>query len=334
MSYSYGFYERNRDGIRRSAREIVPLVVDLLDPRSVIDVGCGVGIWLSVFQEAGLQDILGIDGDWVDESQMDIAPENFKRVDLTEPVRLDRQFDLVVSLEVAEHLPESSAEVFVDSLTKLGPVILFSAAIPYQGGTNHVNEQWPDYWVRHFQRNDYFVIDALRRKIWKNDNVEFCYAQNVLLFARRDYLDAHSRLKHEFEQTHPAQLRLVHPRKYLDIIEWHNRFHLMAADLAALLGPNDTLILVDEDNFRSLMAAGRRILPFLEKDGQYWGTPSDNETAIAELERLRLSGASLIGFAWPAFWWLDHYTELHHYLRTTFSCVLENGRLIAFDLRS
>jgi SAM-dependent methyltransferase len=105
-------------------------------------------------------------------------------------------------------------------------------------------------------------------------------------------------------------------------------------DLATLLPPEAVLILADEDCYRDQLTADRPVLPFLERDGQYWGAPPDDNTAIRELERLRRSGANFLAFAWPAFWWLDHYAELHRHLRSTFRCVLENDRLVVFDLQS
>jgi glycosyltransferase involved in cell wall biosynthesis/SAM-dependent methyltransferase len=105
-------------------------------------------------------------------------------------------------------------------------------------------------------------------------------------------------------------------------------------DLAALLPPGAVLILADEDCYRDQLTADRPVLPFLERDGQYWGAPPDDDTAIREVERLRASGASFLAFAWPAFWWLDYYAELHRHLRSTFRCVLENDHLVVFDLRS
>jgi len=76
----------------------------------------------------------------------------------------------------------------------------------------------------------------------------------------------------------------------------------------------------------------RHALPFLERDGQYWGLPATDAVAISELERLRKEGTSYDVFAWPAFWWLDYYDEFHHYLRSRFACLCENDQLVAFDL--
>lgn len=221
QSYTEEFYEYVREGSKESAKEIIPIIFEFIQPKSVIDVGCGVGTWLSVFQAHGVEDVWGIDGDYVDKNAIEIPKERFLTFDLKSPFRFNRQFDLVVSLEVGEHLPNECAETFVDSLTKLAPVILFSAAIPFQGGTQHVNEQWQDYWVKHFQNKGYVAIDCIRNRVWENERVEFWYAQNMLVFAKREYLELEGAylLKQQFESTNIFQRSIVHPSKYLEVVE-------------------------------------------------------------------------------------------------------------------
>lgn len=213
--YTRNFYEFQRERSRITAREIVPLVIELIQPKSVVDIGCGTGAWLSVFRENAVDDIYGLDGDWVDKDMLFIPADRFSKVDLKKPIQVDRQFDLTMSLEVAEHIPTDLAGAFVDSLTALGPVILFSAAIPGQGGTHHVNEQWPDYWVRLFEERRFAVIDCIRKKVWQNERVEWWYAQNLLLFVRLDQLDRHPLLRRELDNTVSSQLAVVHPKQYL-----------------------------------------------------------------------------------------------------------------------
>jgi SAM-dependent methyltransferase len=328
-SYTKEFYQSQRAGSRQSAEAIVPLVLALLKPQSVIDVGCGLGTWLSVFEEFGVKDVFGIDGDHVDRSMLQIPHERFTAFDLKKPIQIDRHFDLVVSLEVAEHLPQECAKTFVHSLTKLGPVILFSAAIPFQGGTAHLNEQWPDYWANYFNDDGYEAVDCLRKKVWQNDKVEWWYAQNMLVFSQKNYLAGNPVLQEEFKNTDSSQLSIVHPRKYLDLI----RIQLTAQDLANLIPKEDKFILVDQEQLRELMALGNQAIPFLERSGQYWGPPPDDQTAIHEFERLRRSGATFIVFSWPAFWWLDYYEAFRQHLVSNFRRVIENDRLIAFNLK-
>ncbi len=217
--YSEDFHKAYVEGSRQSAKVIVPLVVELLKPITVVDVGCSLGSWLSVFQEYGIEDFLGIDGAHLDERILEIPKEKFLQFDLRRPLHLDRQFDLAVSLEVAEHLPAESADLFVGSLTRLSPAVLFSAAIPFQGGM-HLNEQWPGYWASKFEQRGYAVIDCIRRRIWQNDNVKRWYAQNMLLFVRNDHLKNHPQLEQELERTFISQLSIVHPKSFLAAVSW------------------------------------------------------------------------------------------------------------------
>ena len=214
--YTKDFYDSLQEGAWQSAREIIPLVLEMIQPKSVIDVGCGIGTWLSVFKEFGVEDCLGIDGNYIDPEALQISLQEFHSFDLKQPLQIDRQFDLVVSLEVAEHLPNECAEIFVDSLTRLGSVVLFSAAIPFQGGTEHLNEQWPDYWVRHFQKCNYIVIDCLRKQLWNNKSVEPWYAQNILVFVREDCIKEYPSLEKEFLNAQTSQLAIVHPKIYFN----------------------------------------------------------------------------------------------------------------------
>lgn len=214
MLYSRELYLAQQEGARRSAQVIVPLVLPLLGPRSVVDLGCGLGTWLAVFREAGLADLLGVDGAHVERTLLTIEPQQFVAHDLCQPVPLDRNFDLALCLEVAEHLPASCAPVLLDSLVRLAPAVLFSAAIPYQGGHGHVNEQWPAYWARLFRQRDYWPVDCLRSQIWGDARVDWWYAQNLLLYVRTDYLHRHQALKQAWVQNSPEPLALVHPARY------------------------------------------------------------------------------------------------------------------------
>lgn len=332
-AYGTAFFADQQSGARRSAEAIVPLVVDLLHPGSVVDVGCGTGTWLAVFRDHGAERVVGLDGDYVDPALREIPDECFFGVDLAEPFGLDEGFDLAVSLEVAEHLPRASSRHFVESLTSLAPVILFSAAVPYQGGVHHVNEQWPEFWASQFGQHDYVPIDCLRPRIWNHRDVNWWYAQNTLLYARTDYCAAHSDLDSLAQRTDRSRLSVVHPEAYLKAVGWRERSRRAREDLEQLLPGNASFLWVDQGELTDTVAGIPSALPFLERDGEYWGPPSDGNVAVNELERMRIAGASLVVFAWPAFWWLDYYRELADHLRTRARCVLENDRLIAYSLR-
>jgi hypothetical protein len=158
---------------------------------------------------------MGIDGSQIDTALLQIPSERFINENLTSPRDMGRRYDLAMSLEVAEHLAPEYAAEFVARLVRLSDMVFFSAAIPGQGGYNHVNEQWPEYWAAHFAQHGYDPIDCIRWQVWDNPEVLIHYAQNVMLFARRDRIVADAPLWHAWRQTHPSQLSLVHPRLYL-----------------------------------------------------------------------------------------------------------------------
>ncbi len=220
--YTKEFFDNQKNASYASAQVVVPLVIDLVHPQSVVDVGCGVGTWLSVFKEQGVEDIFGVDGKYVDEKQLFIPKEKFISKDLGKPFKIDRKADLVMCLEMAEHAPDTSADGLVESLTQIAPVIFFSAAIPLQEGVHHVNEQWPGYWAKKFKKHGYIPVDCIRRKIWTNENVRFWYAQNSFLYVDVKKINQYPKLKKEIENGNGEALSLVHPTKYMQAIERYN----------------------------------------------------------------------------------------------------------------
>jgi len=186
--YEYGadFYRYLASFAVRSARVVVPRLTAFLPVRSVADFGCGQGAWLSVWQSAGAS-VVGVDGPYVDPRRLLIDVAAFHAADLAEPIDLGRRFDLVQSLEVAEHLPATKAAQFIATLTEHGPCVLFSAATPGQGGENHINEQPLDYWRAIFRSRGYVAIDCLRPQLVNNAAVGPSYRYNMMLYVN----DAH-----------------------------------------------------------------------------------------------------------------------------------------------
>jgi len=176
----------NDDHNTASALEIVPYIINVLPkkPQSIFDIGCGVGQWLKVFKDSGIETVLGVDGDHVPSEKFLIDPKSeFKVFDLRniKTLKLLRQFDLTLCLEVAEHLPEEIAEDFVDFLTVSSDTIIFAAAVIGQTGENHINEQNPDYWQKLFKLKGYIMLDAFRDYFWNNTKVNWWYRQNMYL---------------------------------------------------------------------------------------------------------------------------------------------------------
>jgi SAM-dependent methyltransferase len=166
--YNESYYSYIYAGATRSAGIVLPLVLETFPIGSVADFGCGQGAWLAVWRQLGVLDVVGVDGDYVDSRSLLIPPTCFRPADLQRPVALGRTFDLVQSLEVAEHLPESCAATFVDTLTSHARLVLF--------------------WKRLFAERDYAMIDVIRPRLRLDRRIEVWYRYNTFVFARRDLL--------------------------------------------------------------------------------------------------------------------------------------------------
>ncbi len=218
-TYGRDFYRGRHQATVYSARAVLSIVLDALPPvHSAVDFGCGVGTWLSVLQEKGVGEIQGLDGSWVEPDLLEIPQKNFRQVTFDERIAFDRRYDLAISLEVAEHLPERNAGGFVDSLAAASDFILFSAAIPFQGGISHVNEQWPGWWADVFAGRGYKALDVVRRNIWNDRQIPAWYRQNILLFAAEGHVHRIAPpAADEHDTAYP--ISLVHPDIYLSKVD-------------------------------------------------------------------------------------------------------------------
>jgi hypothetical protein len=203
--YTSKFYEDILKGSKRSAEIILPLVYSEIKPKSIVDIGCGTGAWLSVSKTMNVHDVLGLDGDYA-RCNMQINSSEFKATDVSAGFLLDKKYDLAICLEVGEHILTKKSSVLVDSLTKAADVILFSAAIPGQGGTHHINEQWPDFWQKLFQNKDFVRVDCIRPMIYNNPAVEWWYRQNVFLYVHEKVLKNYPRLAAQRNQANDILL--------------------------------------------------------------------------------------------------------------------------------
>ncbi len=209
--YKEIFFDYIESGSLASAEVIVPIVVKTLKPKSLLDVGCGRGAWCSKWIEHGVSETYGIDGDYVSKENLLFPQKKFIDQDLAKLFSLNRKFDLVVSLEVAEHIPKTSADIFVQNLVKHGDLVLFSAATPGQGGEFHVNEQPLEYWREKFAAAEYLPIDFLRKKIIDNEKVMPWYKYNTVLYAHKTVFEKTSELCNQKHISQTAKLADVSP---------------------------------------------------------------------------------------------------------------------------
>jgi len=208
--YDNEFFAAQVTGALESARVVAPLVCGIVQPRRVADLGCGRGAWLRAFRDSGVGFIQGFDGDYVDRDALLIPRESFVPTDLAKLTQLPANYDLAICLEVLEHLPPRAGRNLVEALTEAAPVVLFSAAIPGQGGTNHINEQWPEYWRQLFVGRSYQMLDPIRPLIRDDKRVAWWYRQNILMFASEAAVSGNPALRAEAARQPQPELEWVH----------------------------------------------------------------------------------------------------------------------------
>jgi len=183
--YTQKWYESFQDASYVSAKVLLRHFFSSYRPTSMIDIGAGIGLFLTVAKESGVVDLLGIEGDWV--KGIHNPSIKFIYQNLEEPLVIDKRYDTVLCLEVAEHLSPGRADTFVDDICKASSgVIIFGAAMPFQGGAHHVNEQDPSYWIQKFAEHDYECIDFFRARLWKEPLALTWHAQNTFLYIKKD----------------------------------------------------------------------------------------------------------------------------------------------------
>lgn len=214
---------------KNSASVILPFLISQFKISSIIDIGCGIGTWLAVAKEKGINDIIGIDGTYVDKNLLYIESDLFKEKDLTHPFDLKRKFDIAFCLEVAEHIDGEKADILIDSIIRHADLILFSSAIPGQEGEGHINEQWVDYWVEKFKKHNYLFYDIVRPKFWNDPKLEWWYKQNMFIVAKQGHLaiqnnlvinqyihpELYKRLKNSLEEFRTGRISIAQAAKTL-----------------------------------------------------------------------------------------------------------------------
>lgn len=204
-TYQQEFYRQRRAATLPAARRILGIIGEQLSWKSAVDFGCGTGTWLTVAQDLGAKRVRGYEGEWLKTEWQDDSSMDIQRVDLAMCVPDAGEYDLAISLEVAEHLPLERAASFISQLCRAAPAVLFSAAVPGQGGDGHIHERWQDYWADLFAQQGYAVDDCIRHRIWDETAIPYWYRQNCLLFVRGG------------QDRRVCSLNLVHPEQLLEL---------------------------------------------------------------------------------------------------------------------
>jgi SAM-dependent methyltransferase len=300
-----------------------------LPMRRVLEIGCGFGRITKRLAETWPEAEL---------TALDLSPEqlaNARRTCGNCPTVSFRQYDFYSG----QPLPggDYDAVVAIEVFLHHPPGFVVQLFQRLAGAARHIvsidwSEDWPGPLPEHVWVHDYqklFAEAGLKSAAFAlPEKVDG--KQQKLFIAGRELSEELLQLEQRFrEQSRPASGPSTTPGD-----AWTQQLQLATQELCGLIPAGECLILVDDAQWgRIRELAGHRVVPFLEKEGRYWGPPEDDETGILELGRLQEAGASHIAFAWPSFWWLEHYAGLHRFLRSSFACVLENERLVVFRLK-
>ena len=310
-----------------SRPNIIPTVIHLvrqLKPASILDVGVGFGKWGHLFRE--YTDILEaehdparyqrknwrvrIDGIEAHESYLtEMHRYLYNRIymgDAGSLMKMLPNYDLIFLGDIIEHFEKTAGmELLRDAFARANKSVIIS--------TPKFETHQPDLCGNELERH---------RSLWAEP--DFGGFQHSLV-----------------ETVDLATLLVVLPKPGVPKLDCspprqpseqdNLRLRRARSEIISLVPTSATVVIVDEEHIRSGLPH-ERTLPFLEKNGQYWGPPADDATAIAELERMRIGGARFVVFLWTAFWWLEHYADFARYLRNHFHCLRENEFVVAFEL--
>lgn len=195
--------------------------------RSSIDFGGGSGAWSKAIKDVAGADILVLDGNNIDRSKLLMSNEflqcDFAKDDIIEKIGKKEKFDIALCIEVAEHIDEELAEGFIKNICSTSDVILFSAAIRYQGGNHHVNEQMQSYWCAIFKKNNYRIVDCIRKRFWNDEEIDCVIRQNCFLYVSEEKYDEYVDLLGNDDMP----LNIVHPELYINKLYSHEEGWLM-----------------------------------------------------------------------------------------------------------
>ena len=307
----------------------IELYFRLTGHETVVDIGPGEGKYGKMLRGARPHTkLIGVelDAGYVEEYKLRDLYDEVWLMDAGDLINdLDRIFDAVIIGDCIEHMRKSVGLDLLNFLVYRSKVILvkFPLQMLQNAWEGHASEAHLSVWSKHdfngmdclFVERNFICLAMVRGYL--NQTLEWVPPAVTRCFGYASMA--------EFYAGEPSRLSLADVES--------RRETLCLSEIRNTVPSGATYILVDEQQTRLGSDRERISLPFLEKNGEYWGRPTDDGHAIDEIERMRRSGCTHIVFAWPAMWWLDCYEALNHYLRSNYRCVLESELLVAFDLR-
>lgn len=233
--YSRDFYRGQSPTSAFAASALLPPIIQLVKPSSMVDVGCGIGTWLAAAESLGVDRLVGVEGPWVKSDDLQSTRIELVTHDLERPIPALGRFELAMSVEVAEHISHARADGLVAELCGLAPVVLFGAAVPGQGGVHHINEEWQSTWAGRFRTHGFHAFDLLRAPFWSNANIPVHYRQNTLLYVHADHV-ARLEAAHGRALPTPWILDIVHPEVQLANVDALTHPPTLRQSLRAALG--------------------------------------------------------------------------------------------------
>jgi 2-polyprenyl-3-methyl-5-hydroxy-6-metoxy-1,4-benzoquinol methylase len=307
---------RGNPRIDRAVARVLPLVRE--DSR-VVEIGCGAGLVAEqIARVASRGSVWGCDispnAIELARTRVHSANVQFRTIDVSQQFEdlkkwVEGPVDLVVGIDVLEHLPLSTHGQFLRNV----------AAILRQDALVALTFPSPNY-QRHLQEHDPAELQVV------DEVIELPHLHAAA--SEHGFVVRHYSLEDVWLPQQYVHCILARKAEYREV----DANTAAMADMSELIPPGEKFILVDQDEWRQKAPTDRQAIPFLERGGIYWGPPSDDAAAIAECERLRSGGASFLVVAPQAFWWLTHYAGFNRYLRERHTCVLENEHIVVFRM--
>jgi hypothetical protein len=307
----------------------IPTVIHLLrqlKPKSILDVGVGFGKWGHLFRE--YTDILEAEHeparyqrenwrvriDGLEGHPAYLTPMHrflYNRIHIGDAATLLPKlpsYDLIFLGDIIEHFDKSAGLALLsNALAKAGKAVIVS--------TPKFETEQEDLCGNELERHRSLWAAKDFRK-FPGATVKTIDGATLLAVLRKEGAPELRMAPGRSPKAREAQQLIETRRQIVELVPLGKPF-----------------VLVDEEHLRGSLRH-TSALPFLEKDGMYWGPPPDDASAIRELERLRKAGARTLVFIWTTFWWLKHYARFERHLRSKYRCARENDCVVVFELES